>query len=107
MNFSFSTRGSLKAFLFKTVTIPAQNLFILIKKSTSSGVNLNQAANGLAFCFCKISLTKGTKSFFAVLWETWHWAPILPHMPSSMVLLPLVQNKVIILIGGEMNSKGL
>ena len=28
-------------------------------------------------------------------------------MPSSIVLFPLVQNKVIILIGGEINSKGM
>jgi hypothetical protein len=66
-----------------------QNLFILIRKSTSSGVNLNQSIRGLAFCFCKIIFTKGTKSCLAVLWEMWHWVPILPHIPSSIVLLRL------------------
>ena len=49
----------------------------------------------------------GTKSCLAISRETWHWAPIFPQMPSSIVLLPLVQNKVIILMGGEINSKGL
>ncbi len=47
------------------------------------------------------------KSCLAFECETWHCAPIFPQIPSSMVLLPLVQNKVIILIGGEINSKGL
>jgi hypothetical protein len=49
----------------------------------------------------------GTKSCLAVSRETWHLAPIFPQMAFIIVLLPLVQNKVIILIGGEINSKGL
>jgi hypothetical protein len=70
-------------------------------------VSLSQEASGLDFWFCSMFLMNGTKSCLAVSWETWHCAPIFPQMPSSIVLLPLVQNKVIILMGGEINSKGL
>ena len=64
--FFFFNPWKLEGFLVQNHHHSAQNLFILIKKSTSSGVNLNQAASGLAFCFCRIILMKGTKSCFAI-----------------------------------------
>src|SRR3990170_3289151 len=52
-------------------------------------------------------LMKGTKSCLAVSRETWQRDPILAQIVSNAILLPFVQNRVIILIGGEINSNGL
>ena len=53
----FFNPWKLERFLIQNRHHAVQNLFILTMKSTSSGVNLNQYASGLVFCFCKISLT--------------------------------------------------
>ena len=49
----------------------------------------------------------GTKFSLAVSRLTWHCAPILLLMASRVLRLPLVQNRVIIRIGGVIKVKGL
>jgi hypothetical protein len=49
----------------------------------------------------------GTNSSFAQLRDTWHFWPILPHILSSVILFPFVQNSAMTLIGGEISVNGL
>src|SRR5512136_933923 len=98
--------GNLKAFLLKTTIMTTQSLFILEIDSISSGKSSNHEAISFALFLANKTLRKGTKSVLAVARLTWHRRPILAQMPSSIVRLPLLQNKVMTLIGGEMKVNG-
>lgn len=94
--------------LFRITKFCANYIFsTCLRNSISSGSSFNHVPIGFDFCFSKSILRKGITLCLAILREIWHFAPTLAHMFSSLVLLPLVQYKVMILMGGEMNSNGL
>ncbi len=53
----FFNPWKLEGFLIQNHHVP-QNLFILMRKSTSSGVNLNQVYQGAGFLFLQISFSR-------------------------------------------------